>query len=173
MADLTERVRPPFAEVGADLVASYGHSGNLAVRGNARAGRVIGSTLVAATGHEWAVISLGHLQEPLQDLDRIPTPTTEHQVRWTPGLVLSIDRRPRAGEVRHTERAVLFRLSPTVVGAFKRDYLDRRGRLDPLRRLGGWGAISSDVARQLGGTWTARSAGVLSIVVKGPNHGGD
>ncbi len=52
-----------------------------------------------------------------------------------------------------------------VTEAFKRA-LPLTDRLDPRRRAGGWGRVSDDIERQIGGQWTARSRRSLDGLIK-------
>ena len=120
----------------------------------------------------------------LWSLDLWPKPPAEVGVRWTPGLAFAVVEPVGSGELESTPRAVLGRLAPDVVGVYKHDVVDALGRLDPHRRLGGWGAVSVDITRQIGGTWTARSArggsGIrepsdertwVNLIMTNPEHG--
>ena len=140
---------------GLRVVAAYGATGNLAVATGALV-ESVQSLLYEASNTDWAVVDAAEVDRALEDL-----PSVRHQgsVRWTPGLAFCV-----GGEaegivlVRDTPRARLQRLTPTIVAVQKRDPL-RGDRLDPHRRLGGWGRVSADLAAQLRGTtWTARSA---------------
>ena len=160
MADLEAGLRTPLAGIGAELLAWYGHSGNLSVRSEAT-GPSIGAVLEDFTGRGWAVVAFDELKSALLELDRLPRPDPEPLVRWTPGLAFHLGSSRSLGDVADTTRAVLRRLSPSIIACFKRDYLTDRGRLDSAKRLGGWGAISADLRRQVGESWTARSANVI------------
>jgi hypothetical protein len=50
----------------------------------------------------------------------------------------------------------MFSVSVEMVAVWKHDLLTG-AKLDRHRRRGGWGAISADIAHQLGGQWTSRS----------------
>ena len=95
-----------------------------------------------------------------------PQPTQAERVRWTPGLAFLSGDGVACGTVSSTSRAVLWRLSSYAIGAWKRDNLSAADRLDPGRRAGGWGAVSNDIHRQIGGQWTARSRRTLDGLIK-------
>src|SRR6266581_5453378 len=95
-----------------------------------------------------------------------PAPVRERRklsrVAWC-----TCSRPARAGVSRRvTPRAVLWRISAYAIGAWKHDTLSAGGRLDPDRRAGGWGGISADIERQLGGQWTTRSRRTIEGLIR-------
>ena len=88
--------------------------------------------------------------------------------RWTPGVAFLAEGPTSWGSLPHeTNRARLRRLSREAVAVHKRDCL-RQGRkaLDQGRRLGGWGGVSGDIERSIGGVWTARSHTTLNGLMR-------
>jgi hypothetical protein len=135
------------------VVAWYGATGNVALQdGDIDDVRL---ELKERTGTTWAVIGAEHLEHGLTLLAALPEPLHTPDERPTPGLAFGVTT-SADGDVISTERAVLRRISADMVAAWKLDVL-RAGKLDPNRRRGGWGALSTDIARQVGGRWTARS----------------
>jgi len=161
MPDLVKLIEPLLRDAGASLIAWYGHTGNLAVEGGQDARKRIAGNLEDVSERRWAVLSVENLRRALDSLGLWQEPEAEVGVRWTPGLALSVKERRDVTSLDPTSRAELGCIAPGIVGVFKKDFIDAKGRLDRERRQGGWGAISGDVASQLGGTWTARSARVL------------
>jgi len=95
----------------------------------------------------------------------VPPPAPEPMIRWTAGVVFRVSGSAGAA-ARWTTRTACFRpLNDFTVLAWKRDQLTSRGRLDSTRRSGGWGAVSSAVARRFGGVWTARAISTLDGVL--------
>ena len=149
---------------GLRVVAAFGATGNLVVAGRRRSATWVRSLLRAVSGRDWAIVSTAEVARALAALGPV-----RHRgpVRWTPGLAFRVSGEAEAtAPVRDTIRARLEPLTPRIVAVRKRDILDGP-RLDPHRRLGGWGAISRDVASQLGGTWTARSARTVAGLLRG------
>ena len=140
------------------VVASYGSTGNVALEeGNMDEIRRI---LERVTGTAWAVVSAEHLEDGLSALSAMPVPLTQPtNERPTPGLAFAVNP-ARNGGLDSTSRAILHRLSADLVAVWKLDLLDG-ARLDRDRRRGGWGAVSADIDRQVGGRWTARSRRTL------------
>ena len=114
---------------------------------------------------EWVVRPLDDVASALTVLLAAPQPETETGIRWTAGLVLHGGAGVPCGAVTSTARAVLWRISPAIVGAWKRDHEDENGRLNPSERGGGWGAVAEDVGRQLVGRWTARSQSTVQGLI--------
>jgi hypothetical protein len=157
------RDMPPTAVVAAiademAVVASYGSTGNVAVED----GDVdeIRRRLTTVTGTAWAMVSSERLEDGLRTLGTTPSPQPSTQVeRATPGLAFAVTT-GRDGPLVSNERAVLHRLGIDMVAVWKLDRLDG-SRLDRDHRRGGWGAVSVDISRQVGGRWTARSRRTL------------
>ena len=135
------------------LTACYGSTGNVALDdGDPNDTQ---SVLEAVTGTAWAVISAERLEEALTTLTAVPKPPHASDERPTPGLAFAVTH-PGEGNVVSNERAHIHRISESIVTVWKLDPL--LGEiLDRDRRRGGWGAISADIARQVGGRWTSRS----------------
>lgn len=148
---------------GLPVVAAYGSTGNLAVAARATSKAGVRSLLRRVSGRDWAILPIN---EARLLLDVLPAIRQRGSVRWTPGLAF------RAGgsaaivaPMRDTPRACFRWFSPNIVAIQKCDVLDG-SRLDRRRRRGGWGAVSADVAAQLGGTWTAWSARTVAALVQ-------
>jgi hypothetical protein len=139
------------------LIAWYRSTGNVVLEHSDA--EEVRHVLEAQTGTPWAVISDKRLSDALAALSVLPEPPHGPDERPTPGLGFAVTA-ARAGPVTSTERAILHRLSDAVVAVSKLDQL-RGGKLDPTRRRGGWGAVSSELERQVGGRWTSRSRGTL------------
>jgi hypothetical protein len=141
------------------LVASYSSTGNVAVEdGNVDEIRRV---LERVTGTAWAVVSARHLDDGLHALSALPAPkpTQPEGERATAGLAFAVNP-AREGALESTTRAMLRRLDVDMVAVWKLDVLNG-SRLDRDRRRGGWGAVSTDIGRQIGGRWTARSRRTL------------
>jgi hypothetical protein len=138
------------------LLGSYGSTGNLAF-GNADPDQ-IRRFLERLIRRQWGVISVDPLDEALRHLSTIPAPTPPDptQQRVTRGLAFAV-RPGRAGQLISNQRAHLQRLSEDLVAVWKFDQLRPNGTLNPNQRGGGWGAISTDIERRIGGRWTSRS----------------
>jgi hypothetical protein len=139
------------------LIAWYGSTGNFALAdGDPEA---VQAVLQKVSGTTWAVIEFGELEAALAELANITKPPHSPYERPTPGLAFAVDG-PHLGTLVSTRRAVLERVSGRVVAVHKLDAL-KNGKLDRDHRRGGWGAVSTDIARQVGGQWTARSRRTL------------
>jgi hypothetical protein len=138
------------------LVASYGPTGNVALED----GPVVDApaALAMVTGTAWAVVRAEHLESGLNALAAMSAPSHAADERPTPGLAFAVTA-GYGGSLTSTSRAILQRLSGDMIIVWKLDRLDG-SRLHKDRR-GGWGAISTDISRQIGGRWTARSRRTL------------
>ena len=114
---------------------------------------------------DWIVRPIADVASALTALSTAPRPEVEAGIRWTAGLVLHGRAGVPCGALASTERAVLWRISPAIVGALKRDRENENGRLNSSQRGGGWGALAKDVGRQLGGRWTARSQSTVQGLI--------
>lgn len=152
--------------VKAAPVAAYGHSGNLAIEAPYRSRVRIEAVLAAATRTRWTAIPADDLLDGIHRLDRWSPPDPKRGMRWTPGLCMAVGSPPLGKlTLKTTPRAIYRRVGPDIVAAYKEDVLLPSGRLDPKKRRGGWGALSAEVGRQLGGTWTARSRRTIDGLV--------
>jgi hypothetical protein len=142
------------------FVDYFGHTGNFVVdcrEGSGYAARRLSQLLDAPC----VAISTGTLKKCIDTVERLPCPPAESGVRWTPGALFLVAGSVNGKSLESVPRAVFRRIDDTAVAAWKRDVVTAAGRLDRGRRLGGWGALSQAVGRQLGGVWTARSLSTL------------
>jgi hypothetical protein len=162
-AALTEQLEAAMSDFAEwRLVARFGSTGNLAVESPAGCeASDVAAILGGASGRPWAVAAWPSLTGALLSLETLPRPDDEPGMRWTPGLSFAVGAPVDLAVVKNTERAQFAVLGPTVMGVFKYDVENERGRLDPTRRKGGWGAVSTDIARQAGGLWTSRASSAL------------
>jgi hypothetical protein len=117
------------------------------------------------------VIERVSVVEAMDALAGWPPPAQEAGVRWTPGLAIRIGEGTPIPDIGDTARARLRWVGDGIVAVHKRDLLDASNRLDRARRQGGWGAVSRDVALQVGGVWTARSQRtVLGLLARAPTE---
>lgn len=96
-------------------------------------------------------------------------PPTEPGSRWTRGTAFWVNGKPCTINLQPTIHAVFFPINKHTVGAFKKDNLaEDKETLDKENRGGGWGAVSSDITKAVGGTWTSRSLDrVEGVLAKG------
>lgn len=126
--------------------------------------------VAARFGHlfdtDWVVCPIDDARAALTALADGPQPQREDGIRWTPGLVFHGGPDIGEGNIPTTSRAILWKISPRVIGALKRDNLVATGILDRERRGGGWGNISTDIRACFGGLWTARSQRTVTGLVR-------
>lgn len=165
---LAERLEAAMSgSSGWRLVAQFGATGNLAVEAPAGVQRCeVAASLERASGRPWAVVPWPDLTDALASLEALSRPQMEPGMRWTPGLSFALTGPVETPALKTTGRARFTVLGPSLVAVFKYDVEDERGRLDSTRRKGGWGAVSTDIARQAGGLWTSRAASALRGLVR-------
>ena len=143
----------------------FGHTGNFVVASELDQGHAA-EQLASLLHTPCAVMSLDTLKRCVETANALAPPEPQPRVRWTPGVIFSTSTFRISGALPTTSKAVFRPHEDDAILAWKRDQLDAQGCLDKARRAGGWGAISSAIARDLGGVWTARSmstvGGVLS-----------
>jgi hypothetical protein len=149
---LPHQIAADVAEV-LPLIAWYGATGNLALAAGEPVD--IGQRLAEITETVWAVIPAADLAAALDALEAESAPGTPSGIRATPGLAFAVEP-AQPGLIRAIPEAALRRLNDRIVLVHKFDVL-AGNRLDHARRRGGWGKVSTAVARQVGGRWTARS----------------
>jgi hypothetical protein len=173
---LTMTPRPPMADLVDDLNTAlhcrkrlrvldfFGHTGNFLLEcgvAPGEAAEIIGRLLRTPC----TVMSVDRVADCAATACALPRPPAEAGRRWTPGVVFRVSGRSSSTAPTSTRVACLQRLDDFTVLAWKRDQEESPGRLDRRRRGGGWGAMSSTVARQLGGVWTGRSLTTLEGVL--------
>jgi hypothetical protein len=147
--------RQTAADVAAvlPLIAWYGATGNLALAAGEPGD--IARRLAEITGTAWAVLPARDLTAALGALAAQPMPHVPAGIRATPGLAFAVEP-ARPGPIGSIPEAALRRFNDRIVLVQKFDVL-AGNRLDGARRRGGWGYLSTAIARQIGGRWTARS----------------
>jgi hypothetical protein len=139
------------------LICWYGATGNFMLEDTDP--ETVRAVLEEVSGTTWAVVPLVEVNEALGILAALAEPPHGVDERPTPGLAFAVSR-ARPGAVAPSTRAGLLRVSDGVVAVRKPDVL-KDGKLDRQQRRGGWGGVSFDIARQVGGQWTARSRRTL------------
>ena len=174
---LTMTPRPPMADLVDDLNTTlhacckrlrvldfFGHTGNFLLECGdhpSEAAEIIGRLLRTSC----TVMLVDRVAACAATARALPRPPAEAGHRWTPGVVFRVSGRSSSTALTSTRVACLQRLDNLTVLAWKRDQEESPGRLDHRRRGGGWGAVSTTIARQLGGVWTGRSVTTLEGVL--------
>lgn len=151
-----------------EFLASYRSTGNYVVRAAKDASDLLRRELDRLTHAEerprWAVVTERAVEDALRTFEVWGPPEADPQeplIRWTPGLAFAVQVGAGSVPLSRTYRAELQCVDGQAVAAYKRDLEIRPGVLDRKRRLGGWGAVSHEIERQVGGKWTARSLSVV------------
>lgn len=141
---------------GRSHIVSYGSTGNIAII-EPPSDIDLAVSLRRESGLQWWIGDRGLVEGALTALDDWDLGAAPALRRFTPGLAFALVA-PTSGRVAGTSRTHLKEWrDPKVVLAQKIDVIDEVGRLDRQQRRGGWGAVSADVHRQIGGQWTSRS----------------
>lgn len=148
------------------IIGSFGHTGNFIASSSSSDFEEVSARFHCLLDTDWVVRSVEDVQVALRALAGIDQPPNEIGIRWTPGVAFHGGAGVAFGGVAKTPRAVLWKISPFAVGAWKHDCLATNGGLDRDRRAGGWGAVSDDIERQIGGRWTARSRRTVDGLVR-------
>ena len=166
MAELVRDLDTTFRAQGRRIrvLDFFGHTGNFLLESAAQPIHV-GEALGRLLRTPCAVVPIGKVASCAAAVQKLPPPRAEPAQRWTPGVVFHVCGASLSAVSADTCGARFQRMDDCTILAWKRDQEDSRGRLDKKRRRGGWGAVSSAVAQQLGGTWTARSASTLDGVL--------
>ena len=151
------------------LIGWYGATGNFALADDDP--ETVRDVLQEISGTTWVVLPFDEVNAALDVLAALAEPPHSVNERPTPGLAFAVTR-AHPGAVAPTPRAHLQRVSERVVAVRKLDAL-KNGKLDRRQRRGGWGGVSIDIARQVGGQWTARSRRTLDGLWRRANGGAD
>jgi hypothetical protein len=148
------------------IVSFFGHTGNFLAHSESTNLDEVTARFRRLLETDWVVRPIDDVRVALTALDDISEPKDEAGIRWTLGLAFHGGNGIGCDTVATTPRAVLWKISPCTIGVWKRDNLGAHETLDRDRRGGGWGAISDDVERQLGGQWTARSRRTVDGLIR-------
>jgi len=139
------------------IVSWYGHTGNFVVESPRTNRMEIASELASAARASFAVLSYSETLNFASAAEKAASPPAVGGNRWTSGVAFAVRAPPCQSAPKPTSHAAFFAISDCAVGAWKKDQLTQNGILDKEKRGGGWGAVSGDISRELGGIWTARS----------------
>jgi len=136
----------------------YYGTGNFVVRATDNDRLRVADELSLSLGAPCAVLRVDELDAHVAAAKKAVTPPSELGFRWTRGIAFWVNGKPRAVTLKPTVHGVFFPINWYTVGAFKKDKLaEGKETLDKENRGGGWGAISADIAKEVGGTWTSRA----------------
>ena len=126
----------------------------------------IAAELSLALGVPCTVLTIDEATLCIAIADKASSPPPKTGIRWTKGIAFKVKGRLCILDLKPTTRAVFFRINGYAVGVNKKDRLTNSGVLDKDDRAGGWGAVSDDVSKAVGGMWTARSLVRIESLVK-------
>jgi hypothetical protein len=154
--------QPPVQVVG-----SFGHTGNFIAGSPSNDLPQISARFHNLLSTDWVVRSADDMRFAWKAVMEAVQPPNKNGIRWTPGLALHGEGGIDFHTIVSTPRAVLWKISPFAIGVWKHDNLGASGvTLDRERRGGGWGAVSHDITRQIGGRWTSRSLRTVEALVR-------
>ena len=135
------------------LIGWYGATGNFAIADDDP--ETVRAVLQKISGTTWAVMPFDEIKAALDILAALAEPPHSVDERPTPGLAFAVTR---ANPARSNPLPAL--ISDRVVAVRQLDVV-KNGKLDREQRRGGWGGVSTGIARQVSGKWTARSRRTL------------
>jgi len=144
----------------------YHSTGNFVVQTPKTNRSEIADELSLALGVPCTVLTTDEVASCILLADKASIPPVQTGIRWTKGIVFKARGKPCTSDLKPTPRAEFFRISGFAVGAIKKDSLTSREVLDKDDRAGGWGAVSDDVSKAVGGIWTARSLQRIEGILK-------
>jgi hypothetical protein len=168
MADWIELLNQRLSTDGRStrVRAAYGHTGNFVVTSEASR-KTVASEITEVLGTVCAVVSLSELTGITDRLRQIsPDNAQSSTFRHSPGAAFHVCGDCRSHVPNQTRLARYVERTAGAVLLLKHDPVTPRGVLNRDRRMGGWGAVATEVGRMLGGQWTARSGRTLSGVVR-------
>ncbi len=156
----------PQADPPVRIIAFFGHTGNFLAESASTDLEEVTARFEDVLDTAWVVRPLDDVRAALTAIADLPEPRGENGIRWTLGLAFRREAGIAPGSIATTPQAVLWRVAPHTVGAWKRDALSGKDVLDRVRRAGGWGKVSGDIEGQLGGQWTARSRRTIKGLIR-------
>ena len=117
----------------------------------------VGDELSLALGTACATFTIDEIASDVAVAKQAVSPASEPGFGWTRGVAFRVQGRPSTIIPRPTAQAAFFPINRDAVGVFKKDKLTE-GEATSVREnpAGGWGAISADITKAVGGTWTSR-----------------
>jgi len=118
----------------------------------------VADELSLALGAPCATLTVEELSACIAAAKKAVNPPNEQGFRWTRGIGFWASGKPCTITLKPTIHAVFFPINKHAVGVFKKDRLaEEKETLDTENRAGGWAAISADITKAVGGTWTSRA----------------
>ena len=118
----------------------------------------VGDELSLALGAGCAIVTIEELVARIGAVKKAANPPSEPGFRWTRGISFWVNGNRCTITPKPTTHAVFFPINKYAVGVFKKDRVaEGKETLDSEKRAGGWGAISADITKAVGGTWTSRA----------------
>ncbi len=146
-----------FLRTQTRVIDWYHVTGNFVVQTSEGNRLSIADDLSLALGVPCAVLSIPDVATYAAAAEKASSPPIETGIRWTRGIAFWVKGKPCTSNLKPSSRAVFFPIDRHAVGVFKRDPLSDEELSDMDSRVGGWGAISTDIEKVVGGTWTARA----------------
>jgi len=135
----------------------YG-TGNFVVQGSDNNRLSVADELSLALGTPCAILTIEDLVAHIAAAKKATSPPDELGFHWTRGIAFWAAGKPCTIILRPTTHAVFFPINKHTVGVFKKDKLaEGKETMDSESRAGGWSAISADITKAVGGTWTSRA----------------
>lgn len=153
-------------ETPTKVVDWYHSTGNFVVQSPKTNRWAITDELSLALGVSCIVQTIDEVASCASIADKIGSPQSQADIRWTKGIVFKIKGKPCTVALKPTPRVVFFNINRFAVGVYKADPLTNQGDLDMSDRSAGWEAISDVLSKQVGGLWTARSLVRIEGVIK-------
>jgi hypothetical protein len=135
----------------AQILSSFGHTGNYVLETQNSSLDTAKLTIENVLAARVVILPLSEIESLVAKIHTLEVPIPTPGIRATRGLVMLVEGTPLSGELTQTDRAKFMRISSHVVAAWKFDVLTDKGTLDRFQRRGGWGGLSYDVSKQLGG----------------------
>jgi hypothetical protein len=139
------------------IIDWFGQTGNFVVHAPKRTRWQVADELSLALQVRCAVQSVDQVEFCVSIAEKAKDLSAQAGVRWTKGIAFHVKGKPCTTDLKPSPRAEFFRINEFAVGVYKKDQLTDEGVPDRANRSGGWGAVSNDIARTVGGVWTARS----------------
>jgi len=140
------------------IANQYYGTGNFVVQATDNNRLRVADDLSLALGTPCTILRIEELDAHVAVARKAVSPPIELGFRWTRGIAFWVSGKPCIVTLKPTAHGVFFPINRYTVGVFKKDKLaEGQERLDKENRGGGWGAISADITKAVGGTWTSRS----------------
>lgn len=145
------------------IVDWYHSTGNFVVQSPITNRWMISDELSLAFGVPCTIQTIDEVASWVSIVDKTESPP-QTGIRWTKGIAFELKGKPCTITPKPTPYAVFYPINRFALGVSKAAHVNEGSESDDHSE--GWGAVSNEISKQVGGMWAARSLARLNGVMK-------